>query len=54
LFLACDGWRRRKVLDQIEVMLVHDAGELHGCPPLPARYDDTLTAMACHCGPRPR
>jgi sulfide:quinone oxidoreductase len=32
LFLACDGWRRRKVLDQIEVMLVHDAGELHRVP----------------------
>jgi len=24
------------------------------CPPLPARYDDTLTAMACRCGPKPR
>ena len=32
LFLACDSWRRRKVLDQIEVVLVHDAGELHPVP----------------------
>jgi len=32
LFLACDSWRRRKVLDQIEVMLVHDADELHPVP----------------------
>jgi sulfide:quinone oxidoreductase len=32
LFLACDSWRRRKVLDQIEVILVHDAGELHPVP----------------------
>jgi NADPH-dependent 2,4-dienoyl-CoA reductase/sulfur reductase-like enzyme len=32
LFLACDDWRRRKVLDQIEVVLVHDADELHPVP----------------------
>jgi NADPH-dependent 2,4-dienoyl-CoA reductase/sulfur reductase-like enzyme len=32
LFLACDSWRRRKVLDQIEVTLVHDADALHPVP----------------------
>ena len=32
LFLACDGWRRRGVLADIEVVLVHDATELHPVP----------------------
>ena len=54
LFLACDSWRRRKFLDQIEVMLVHDADELHPVPAIAREYGETLTAMGCHCGPRPR
>jgi sulfide:quinone oxidoreductase len=54
LFLACDRWRRRKVLDQIEVMLVHDAGELHPVPAIAREIRRHLAAMACRCGPRPR
>lgn len=32
LFLACDLWRRRGVLGDLEVILVHDAVELHPVP----------------------
>ena len=51
LFLACDSWRRRKVLDQIEVVLVHDADALHPVPAIAreirrhlVRYGVTLRA----------
>ena len=51
LFLACDSWRRRKVLDQIEVTLVHDAAALHPVPAIAReirqhldRYGVTLRA----------
>jgi len=51
LFLACDHWRRRKVLDQIEVILVHDADALHPVPAIARevrrhldRYGVTLRA----------
>ena len=51
LFLACDSWRRRKVLDQIEVILVHDADALHPVPAIAReirrhldRYGVTLRA----------
>jgi hypothetical protein len=54
LFLACDSWRRRKVLDQIEVTLYMTPPSCTRCPPLPARYDDTLTVTGCRCGPKPR
>jgi len=51
LFLACDSWRRRKVLDQIEVTLVNDADTLHPVPAIAReirrhldRYGVTLRA----------
>jgi NADPH-dependent 2,4-dienoyl-CoA reductase/sulfur reductase-like enzyme len=42
LFIACDRWRRRGVLDDIEVVLVHDAADLHPVPRIAKEIDRQL------------
>ncbi len=43
LFLACDSWRRRRVLDDIDVILVHDEETLHPVPKIAAEVHRHLT-----------